>query len=283
MSRQIIKWTMATLSMLSGIVWFSFACSTSSSSWEATFADSTCSIPIAINTVKDVIARDAFYSEFLDAQRSNPWVIYVPTSIQRAYYNAWFTGLVYNLWHSQNIKTSTKLASALQWVINDMWSRYTNPSLSNDERTKFAYLYYLTKASISALKWTPDTTTNNPQGFVLLQDYTTLNGRSYTLWHNDVFFVFSRGNNNTLVMERRSRSLQDLIDYLEYQNRLIVQAPNGKRYGLWKHGWYIKINRNNGTVIGTNFISVDEAENMLSICASNEPIAPQDRYMCGYK
>ncbi len=49
-----------------------------------------------------------------------------------------------------------------------MWDRYTNSALTNDERAKFAYLYYLTRASVTALEnagnndndWI-DTTNNN--------------------------------------------------------------------------------------------------------------------------
>ena len=124
----------------------------SSNSWEYSFADYNCSVPSAIMTVKNVVSAGNFYNDFLDQQRTNAYVLNIPSGTTRAYFDNSFTGLVYNLRTNQNIKTASRLASALQGVLSDMWSRYTNTSLSNDERTKFAYLYYLTRASISALK-----------------------------------------------------------------------------------------------------------------------------------
>ncbi len=109
-----------------------------------------------------------------------------------------------------------------------------------------------------------------------------MNGKSYTLRETPYFYYFSRGNSDEIVVQRRARSLTDLVNYIEYQNRLIAIAPNGRYYAIRKHDALFKINRDNGSVLTTNFTSVNEAKQMLDTCAVNGPVPYQYHKMCGF-
>ena len=257
----------------------------SMSSWEYAFMNSDCQVPSAILTVKRTIATGDYYNDFLIEKNANSNVLFTPSDSQRAYYDASFTGLVHSLRFNQDKDTPSKLSSALHGLLGQMWGRYTDTSLSNDERNKFAYLYFLTDETSNNLKGiitSPTNPTSPTDGLTFIQTYTALNGRSYGLWSSNLFYLFSRDGSNQVVVERRARSLGDLINYIEHQNRLIHTAPNGRRYGVRKYNTIFKINRDNGSLLNRDFISANAALQMLETCATNTKVPYQYHSYCGF-
>lgn len=284
MNRQILKRGFLSFAAIISSFWVSFACSVSPyASREQRFIDSyTCTIPESISDISSVIVYDNFYSRFLDEQRNNWGNIFIPSRQQRAEFNRSFTGLIYHLWFDEGANTKVKLRASLQNVSSDMWQRYRDSSLSTTERTKFAYLYFLTQEVIRVFKGTNNTTQWTSNSFTYLDTYYTLNGRLYTIRQNNQIFSFSRGNSTNVVSERHARTLQWILNYLDYQNRLVFVAPNGKRYGIRRYNNYVKINRSNGTIINKDFPSVQAAQQMLETCAVNHSVARQYRQLCGF-
>lgn len=152
----------------------------------------TCTVPEAIKDINTVLVYDNFYSRFLDEQRNNWGIIFIPSRSQRADFNSDFTGLIYHLWYDQAANTKAKLRSSLQSLSSDMRQRYRDNSLNTTERTKFAYLYFLTQEVIRVFKGTNNSTQRNNSSFVFLDTYSTLNGRLYTIWQNNQIYSFSR-------------------------------------------------------------------------------------------
>lgn len=95
---------------------------------------------------------------FMKEWDSNIRYMAVPNNKQRWQFDADFTGLVSNLWFNQNRKSSSKLGASLQGLLPDMWSKYKDETEPFENRTKFAYLYFLTFATAEALKNTSDST-----------------------------------------------------------------------------------------------------------------------------
>lgn len=175
-----------------------------------------------------------------------------------------------------------------------MRAKYKDELLTFDERTKFAYLYFLNFAVTNALEGQGDdalysgpyvpkvATTGSADGLTFIQSYATINGKIYGLWHSDIYYMFSRGSSEEVNLSRRTRSLDDLINYLEHQNRLVMQAPNGRKYAIRKYGVFYKINRDNGTILSNNFSSSTEAQNFINTCAVNTVVPAQYHMMCGF-
>ncbi len=116
----------------------------------------------------------------------------------------------------------------------------------------------------------------------MVQSYTALNGQNYTIWHSDLFYLFSKNSSTDVNIARRARSLGDLFNYIEHQNRVVVVAPNGKHYAIRKYNTVYKINRNNGTILDNDFDSFDAAKQMLDTCAVTTPVAYMYHAMCGF-
>lgn len=104
----------------------------------------------------------------------------------------------------------------------------------------------------------------------------------YGLWHSDIFYLFSKGDSTDVNVSRRAKSLDDLINYIEYQNRIVMRAPNGRYYAIRKFGDTYQVNRDNGTILPQLFPSYEAAKQMLETCAVNGYVAPQYRGMCGF-
>lgn len=273
------------LAALGAAVMFSSSASAqtcaTNSAWEYAFMNQNCQIPSAILDIKSVIATGNYYNNFLMEQSTHTGIIFVPSSSQQAWYHASYTGLVSTLWFSQGKNTPGKLNLALQNLLPQMRARYTDPSLSPEERTKFAYLYFLNANVIERLsEGYVVTPTNN--GLTFIQNYTALNGRNYTIWSSDLFFLFARGTSDQVVVERRARSLGDLINYIEYQNRVIHTAPNNRRYGVWKYNTIFKVNRDNGSLLNRDFLSPNAAIQMLETCATNGKVPYAQHSYCGF-
>lgn len=181
-----------------------------------------------------------------------------------------------------------------------MWSQYKNTAASAEQRARLGYLYFLTQATVKALNDRIngvgthyngnyyDNNNNNyynsgyHNGLQQIRSYTTLNQRNYTIRRDGYYYMFSRDNSSQVNQARRARNLQDLINYLEHQNRLILVAPNYRHYGVRKYNDGFKINRDNGSVLDKLFVSFDAAKQLLDTCATNTPVPAQYHNMCGF-
>ena len=76
----------------------------------------------------------------------------VPTNRQKMDYDALYTGLVYNIRFNQNRKSTSKLLSSLQGLLPDMREKFKDESLPFEDRTKFAYLYFLNLETVEQLR-----------------------------------------------------------------------------------------------------------------------------------
>lgn len=301
MSRHFGKFLFTWLAVLWGFWGITAACSISPHAGrEYAFADSSCNVPEAILIVRDVVDSEDHFQWFLNERDKDVRYMAVPTNRQRMEYDSLYTGLVYNIRFNQNRKSTSKLLSSLQWLLPDMRAKYKDELLPFEDRTKFAYLYFLNLATVEALRdevrswsdndwmdWGPSIpTTNEPSGstdwLTFIQTYFTLNGKEYSLWRSDLFYLFSRGSSTEVNVARRARGLDDLINYLEYQNRIVVIAPNGRYYAIWVHDNKIQVSRDNGSVINATFESVDAAKNMLNICAVNGLVPANLRPICQF-
>lgn len=293
MSRRFSKIAFLCAAALMWFLSFSSAASTCnvawSAWWEYTFADNSCAVPDAILTVKRVIATGDHFQWFMAERDKDTAYMPVPTDAQQAQYDAAFSGLVYTIRFNQNRNSASKLASSLQGLLGDMRAKYNDETLSFDDRAKFAYLYFLSFETVAALKNTPTTSipdnstwVGSTAGLTVVQSYTALNSREYTIWQSQLFYLFSRWDSDDVIIERRARSLNDLINYIEYQNRVIVRAPNGRYYAIRKHNSVFKINRDNGSVLDQDFASFDVARNMLDTCAVHGIVPVSQRVMCAF-
>lgn len=252
------------------------------SSREYAFMDANCQVPSAILTVKRTMATGTYYNSFLIEKNANPNVLFAPSDSQRAMYDASFTGLVSALRFNQDKDSASKLGSALNSLLGQMRGRYSDTSLSTEERNKFAYLYFLADETSDNLKGMPTTPNEPTGGLTFIQNYTALNGRSYGLWSSNMRYLFSRDGSNQVVTERRARSLGDLINYIEHQNRIIHTAPNNRRYGIRKYNTIFKVNRDNGSLLNRDFLSPNAAIQMLETCATNMKVSYQYHSYCGF-
>lgn len=153
MSRLSVKVILGIFFAVFGVFGISAACSISpNAGWQYAFADKSCNVPPAILSVKRVINSGDFYKDFMQERDRDIRYMMVPTDTQKREYEAIFTGLVTTIWFEQNQKSSSKLAATLQSLLQDMWSKYKDEALTFDDRTKFAYLYFLNFKVVEELK-----------------------------------------------------------------------------------------------------------------------------------
>lgn len=215
--------------------------------------------------IKEEIDSKAHFQAYMKEWDTNINYLGVPNDAQKREYEALYTGLVYTLRVEQDRSSTSKLRSSLRALLPDMWAKYKDELLTFDDRIKFAYLYFLNFAVVNALEGKsddaqydgpyipPKETTGSTDGLTFIQRYYTANGKAYSLWHSDIYYMFSRGESEEVVLSRRTNSLDELINYLEHQNRLIITAPNGRRYAIRKFNGVYKVNRDNGTILPKNF------------------------------
>lgn len=297
MSRHLVKASLGLLSGFLALFGISAACSISpDAGWQYAFADDNCQVPESILGIKRVIDSGDHFQGFMAEWDKDIRFMAVPSNFQRIHYNADYTGLVYNLWFNQGRKTDSKLRSSLQGLLPDLRAKYKDEGISFEERTKFAYLYFLNFAVVDELNGIRDHTIFNAEpsfptskqpntsaaGLTFIQHYYTTNGMQYALRHSDLFYLFSKGESMNVNVERRARSLDDLINYLEHQNRIVYRAPNGRYYAIRKFNNSYKINRDNGTLLPQAFPTYKDAEFMLKTCAVHGNVEAKYRGLCGF-
>ncbi len=305
MSRKVIKYIVSGVAACVGIFGVSAACTISpTAGWQYAYANNGCVVPDGIATIKRVIDTGDYLQAFMKEQSSTMGFTSTPTSYQQAAWNKDFTGIVHALRFDQNKNSTSKLASSLQGMLQTMWSQYKNSSSSAEQRARLGYLYYLTQAAVKALNerlngvgthydgsyYDNKNNSNNDyahseyygEGLQQIRSYTTLNNRNYTIRREGYYYMFSRDNSSSVHQAMRARNLQDLINYLEHQNRLILVAPNRRNYGVRKYNEGFKINRDNGSVLDKLFVSFEAAKQLLDTCATNTPVPAQYHAMCGF-
>ena len=305
--KRIAKLLFSSLIITTGFIGISSACSISQDSpWIYTYADgASCEIPDAISIVHNIITKKEFYQAFVSDASPQADVKDLITDAQKAQYDMQFMWLIDTLWTSQKRNSSSKLAASLRALLPDMRAKYKDQSLSNDDKLRFGYLYFLTKASVEALDYavslntssntltaiptvpTAQITNSNSDTLDFLRTYTALNGKIYTIWFGSSLYHFSRWatswNSNVSPTDIKSSSLQNLINYLERQNRVLIMAPNRRMYAIWKYNNVFKINRDNWSVLEKDFATFDDAQFMIMTCAVNSQVSSQHRTMCGFE
>ncbi len=118
--------------------------------------------------------------------------------------------------------------------------------------------------------WTYVTPNNwtyiNPNTYTVYTTYQTASNKSYNIWRSqDGRYRFNTRASNGF------RTTADLQNYLEYQNRIIYQAPNGRMYGIWKRNNRFYFNRDEGSISNNSRYSVSDVKSYLN--QHNQPIA----------
>lgn len=113
-----------------------------------------------------------------------------------------------------------------------------------------------------------DDTTNgiyNPQTLIEYSSYTTSSGKVYTI---------RKDRNGRYRFSKSSKygfgSMTTLQNYLEYQNRIIYQAPNGRMYGVFKQNGRFYFTRDEGSISTASRTSREDIESYIN--QHNQPL-----------
>jgi hypothetical protein len=55
-----------------------------------------------------------------------------------------------------------------------------------------------------------------------------------------------------------------VIDYIEYQNRVIYTTPNGRKYGIYNIQWNYYFNRDEGSTSDLYFWNIEDVKAYLN-------------------
>ena len=123
------------------------------------------------------------------------------------------------------------------------------------------------------------TSTNNPNNttyqtpnrtFTLYRTYTTASNKSYKIWtSSDNRYRFNTSASNGF------RTFNDVVNYLEYQNRIIYQAPNSRMYGIFKRNNKFYFNRDEGSISDNSRASVADVKAYINQHNLALPECPQ--------
>ncbi len=111
---------------------------------------------------------------------------------------------------------------------------------------------------------------NNPilpvvRTFSQIGSYTTISGKWYTL---------RRSNDNLYWFNQASRygfnTQNQLINFLEQQNRIIYAAPNGRMYGIFKVDGEYRFNRDEGSISALSRSSASDVKAYIN--QHNQPV-----------
>jgi hypothetical protein len=106
---------------------------------------------------------------------------------------------------------------------------------------------------------------NSSRTFTKVQDYTTLNGKRYTIWKsNDKLYRYRQ--NSWSYFKTQSATIM----FLEMQNRLIYTAPNQRRYGIFRIQWRFYFNRDEGSVSTLSRVTYEDT--VAYINQHNQPV-----------
>ncbi len=132
---------------------------------------------------------------------------------------------------------------------NTNWeNRFLDTTIAWRERAKNKMRSYIYKNFLTIWNgWvftTPAPPVYNPgRTFTEIQDYTTLNGKRYTIRKsNDNLYRFRKNDG------RYFKTLSAVTMYIEIQNRTIYTAPNQRRYGIFRIQWRFYFNRDEWSV-----------------------------------
>lgn len=165
--------------------------------------------------------------------------------------------------------------------INNTWlNTYYSGSLSSKERAKAKFWsniynnFVTVRNDPNSSAPTTNTNTyypsnnwnNSNRTYSSLWNYTTTNGKTYTLWQsNDWLYWYRQWSGKYFTTENALKT------YVEVQNRMIYTAPNGRKYGIFKVNNRYYFNRDEWSISILSWVSFNDT--VAYINQHNQPTA----------
>ncbi len=162
-------------------------------------------------------------------------------------------------WQSKIYSGSIDVKERAKSIFNDrLYQSYinlrNNPSRQNSNTTTTTTTT-ITTSSTGTQTTSTITTNNNTRTFTKHSTYSTASGKTYTIWKSsDNRYRFNQYASNGF------QNLTDLKNYLEYQNRIIYQAPNGRMYGIFKQNNRFYFNRDEGSISNLSRATLEDTK-----------------------
>lgn len=177
--------------------------------------------------------------------------------------------------YDKSIKDNVWLTSLLQVSYNEWLSWYNNNNVWAKERAKNAVLMTIYENFISL--WSNEAViddNDNIDSGVVYDDETVFTEYSEYETASGKWYTIRKSNNNLYRFNRKStlgfKTITQLENYLEYQNRIIYIAPNSRRYAIFRMNNRFYFNRDEWSVSVLSWYTINDAKAYID--QHNQPI-----------
>lgn len=223
------------------------------------YGEYTLTHPNAQSTTITLTERDILATETSFKNQIN-------TSWHYGFSSGWNSGFLADLAKWNQAESNTANNTALSDTVR------ATAMLSNDLYKNYLLLWNNPKFNSAVLATKPTTViTTNPTsptttGLTQYSTYKTTSWKIYTIWKtSDGRYLYKETGWYSFT------NLWALYDFLEYQNRIIYTAPNGRRYGIFKYNIAYRFNRDDGSMSTNKRISVEDVKAYIN--QHNQPVA----------
>lgn len=163
-------------------------------------------------------------------------------------------------WQSKMYSGSIDVKERAKSIFNDrLYQSYinlrNNPSRQNSNTSTTTTTTTTTTNTAGSQTTSTATTTYGTRTFTKHSTYSTASGKTYTIWKSsDNRYRFNQYASNGF------QNLTDIKNYLEYQNRIIYQAPNWRMYGIFKQNNRFYFNRDEGSISNLSRATLEDTK-----------------------